>query len=129
MATIEDFVYNRLTTTVNITAIVGTRVYRLRMPDNPTLPAITYQTISGQGIESVDGDSGLYMPTIGIDCWAMSAAVVQDLAYKVRAALLGYSGTYSDITISKILEWSHNDLYDVDTDIFHVAASCRVWYS
>lgn len=99
------------------------------MPDNPTLPAITYQTLSGQGVESFDGDSGLYMPVVGIDCWARSAGTVQDLAAKVRAAMLGYSGTYSDREISKILEWSQVDLYDIDTDVYHVACSCRVWYS
>lgn len=129
MATIEDFVYYRLANDAPVAAIVGARIYRVKMPDNPTLPAITYQNVSGAGVESFDGDSGLYMPVFAVDCWARSAGAVQDLAYKARTALLGYAGTYSDRTISKILDWSHYDLYDVETNIFHVSCSCRIWYS
>ncbi len=40
------------------------------MPDNPTIPAITYQTLSGDDDETRDGPSGLAMPVVGIDCWA-----------------------------------------------------------
>jgi hypothetical protein len=129
VATVEDFIYNRLTSAPAISALVGTRVYRVKMPDNPTLPAITFQTLSGSGVESFDGDSGLYMPVVGIDCWARTAGAAQDLAAKVRAALLGYSGHYQDRRIQKVLDWSHLDLYDSDTDIFHVSCSARVWYS
>lgn len=128
MPTVEDFLYNRLTSTSDVAAIVGTRIYRVKMPDNPTLPAITYQTLSGELVESFDGASGLRMPVMGIDCWARTAGAVQDLAEKVRVALHGYSGSYSGLTIQKILEWSAVDLYDVDTDVFHVSCSCRVWY-
>jgi hypothetical protein len=129
MATIEDFIHNILTNTAGIAAIAGTRVYRIKMPDNPTLPAITYHTITGEHIESRDGFSNLSNPIIGIDCWARTAKAAQDLAYLLRDTLIGYSGTYSDRTIGNVLEWSQEDLYDADTDIFHVACSVRAWYS
>jgi hypothetical protein len=129
VATVEDFIFSRLTSAADVAALVGTRVYRVKMPDNTQLPAVSYQTLSGQGVESFDGDSGLYMPVIAIDCWARTAGVAQDLAAGCRAALLGYGGLYQDRRIQKVLEWSQFDLYDADTDIFHVSCSCRVWYS
>jgi hypothetical protein len=129
MATVEDFIFSRLTTTAAITAVVGTRVYRVKMPDNPVLPCITFQTVSGAVVESFDGDSGLSMPVIQVDCWGRTAKAAQDLALLVRGALLGYSGIYQDRRVQKVLEWNQFDLYDQETDIFHVSCSCRVWYS
>lgn len=129
MATVEDFIHNRLTTTAAIAAVVGARIYRVKMPDNPTPPVITFQTVSGQVVESYDGDSGLAMPIVQIDCWARTAKQAQDLAALVRAALLGYRGVYQDRRIQNVLEWNQYDLYDEVTDIFHVSCSVRVWYS
>lgn len=129
MSTVEAFIYNRLAGTAEVAAIVGTRIYRIKMPDNPTLPAITYQTLSHAPTESFDGFSGLRSPVMAIDCWARSAGAVQDLAEKVRIAFHGYKGTASGITVQNILDWSHYDLYDVETDVYHVACRCRVWYS
>ncbi len=128
MATIEDAIYNILTSNPGVSAIVGTRVYRVRMPDNPQLPAITYQTSYGSQVESFTGYSGLRMPIISIDCWGDTAKLTRDLAEKVRVALHGYSGTYSDITIDNVLEWSFIELYEPDTEIFHVSCSARFWY-
>lgn len=128
MATVEDFIFNRLTSTANVSALVAARVYRVKLPDNPVLPAVTYQTVSGQGVESFDGDSGLYLPVVAVDCWARTAKGAQDLAAACRGALLGYAGVYQDRVVQKVLEWSHFDLYDADTDIFHVSCACRVWY-
>ena len=128
MATIEDAIYNILATDSGVSGVVGTRIYRVRMPDNPELPAITYQTSYGTQIESFTGYSGLKNPIISIDCWTKSAGAGQDLAEKVRTALHGYSGTYGDRTIDNVLEWSFVELYDSDTEVFHVSCSCRFWY-
>jgi hypothetical protein len=129
MATIEDAIYAKLAGDAPIAALVGTRIYRLKMPDNPQLPAITYETSYGVGVESFTGDSQLYMPIMRVHCWAERASVAQDMAIKVRAALLGYSGTYSGLTIHRVLEWSTTELFDPEIGIFHVAGTCRVWYS
>jgi hypothetical protein len=128
LATIEDFIYYRLANTSAVSAIVGSRIYRLKMPDNPTLPAITFETTVGDFIESFEGSSGLRNPVMRIHCWATTAGVAQDLAEKVRVAMHGYRGTYSDRVIQNILEWSTMELFDHEIEIFHVAATCRVWY-
>lgn len=129
MATIEDFIHHRLSTDADIAAVVGSRVYRVKMPDNPTLPALTFQTLTGTADETTDGPSGLLMPVIGIDCWATTAGAAQALAVLVKAALHPFRGEYSGVTIHSVQEWSYVDLYDPDTEIYHVATSCRVWYS
>jgi hypothetical protein len=128
MATLEDAIYNILANDAAVAAVVGTRIYRVRMPDNPTFPAITYQTTYGTQVESFTGYSGLKMPVVAIDCWGKTAKVTQELAEKVRTALHGYSGTYSDIRIDNVLEWSFVEMYESDTETFHISCSARFWY-
>ena len=128
MATIEQAIYSILAGNSPVAAVVGTRIYQVKMPDNPTLPAISYQTVFGSMVESFTGYSGLKNPVISIDCWAKTAGAAHELAEKVRTALHGYAGTYSDITIDNVLEWTHTDLYDSDTEIYHVSCSARFWY-
>lgn len=129
MATIEDFIYSLLAGSQPVVSIIGSRIYRVKMPDNPQLPAITYQTVSSSPVESFEGFSGLWKPMIRVDCWGKGAGSTQDLAEKVRLALHGYQGSYQDRRIHNILEWSVTELYDEDLDIFHVACSMRIWYT
>ncbi len=129
MATIEDAIYHILNSSAPVAALVGTRIYRVKMPDNPQLPAITYQTVYAELTESFQGFSGLRQPVVRIDCWGKGAGAAQDLAEKVRLALHGYQGSYQDRTVQNILEWSTTELYDEETDIFHVACSMRIWYT
>lgn len=99
------------------------------MPDNPTLPAITYEVSVGEQVESRDGYSSLSHPVVSIHCWARTAAAANALALLVRDAIVGEGWTYSDRTVNTVLEWSTTSLHDADTDIYHVSCSCRVWYS
>jgi hypothetical protein len=107
---------------------VGTRVYRLKMPDNPTLPAITYETSLGEQIESFDGFSNLSNPIISIHAWSNSVSAARTIINLVRDAIIGKSWTYGDVTVQNVLEWTTTDLYDSDTEIYHVSARCRFWY-
>lgn len=129
MATIEEAIYQKLAGTVAITAVTSTRIYQLKMPDNPQLPAITYEVAVGDQVESRDGYSGLSHPIVNIHCWARTAAAASALALLIRDAIVGQSWTYSDRVVSNVLEWSTTSLFDADTEIYHVSCSCRVWYS
>ena len=128
MATIEEAIYSKLSGTAGIAAIVGTRIYQLKMPDNPTLPAITFEVSVGDQVESFTGYSSLSNPIVSIHCWGRTAAAVNALALLVRNAIIGATWTYSDVTVANVLEWSTASLYDDDTEIYHIACSCRVWY-
>jgi|688.fasta_scaffold39623_7 hypothetical protein len=135
MATIEDFIFTRLTEDSLVAAVVGNKVYRGRMPDNPGLPAIVYAVIQNDVIESRKGFSGLRCPTVGIECMARTSRAAETLAELVRAALHGHSGDFEDLIIHNILEWEAEsavdggDYFEEETGIFTVACSCRLWYS
>lgn len=126
---IESAIYTVITSNSPLTAIVGNRVYQTKMPDNVTMPAISYQTTSGSVIESFTGYSSLCSPIISLDCWAYSAGVAKDMATKLRNLFVGLTGTYGNTRIENVLEWSYVDLYDADTEVFHVSCSARFWHT
>ena len=135
MASVEDFIFARLTEDSLVAAVTGTRVYRGRMPDNPVLPAIVYAVVQNDIIESRRGFSGLRCPTIGIDCMARSSRAAETLAEIARAALHGHGGDFEDLIIHNVLEWESEsavdggDYFEEETGIFTVACTCRIWYS
>lgn len=90
-----------------VAAIVGTRIWPVRMPDNATLPGVVYQRVST--VESPDlGARSLRESRFQLDCWAdrfgdtvtTAAAVIAALDYKSAAS------------IDRILIDSARDLYD-----------------
>lgn len=126
---IYEAIRTRLLATANVAAIVGARVYPLRMPDNGDLPAITLEITSSRHVESMSGSSGLVAVGMAIDCWARSIDATHDLAEKVRLSLQGYRGTVGGHEIQGITEWRHTDAYEDDIEIYHVSCLCKVWHS
>jgi hypothetical protein len=98
------------------------------MPDNSTLPCITFETTAGDEIEDNEGHAGLSDPIVTVHFWAESAKAAQELALAARDALLGKEWVYGDRYVQNVTEWSSVDLFEPDTEIYHVAASMRIWY-
>lgn len=103
---IEEAIYYKLTNDTDVAAIVSTRVYPMKLPPNPTYPAITYQRISTARWHNYAGASGRARPRFQIDCWldgsnrAEAYDDARDLATKVRKCLDGFKGdidTESDV--------------------------------
>lgn len=128
MTAIQEFIFSTLVNNAAVAAKIQRRAYYIKMPDNPIFPAITFQILSGNNEESFDGFSKLRNPIIGIDTWGEDPKLNYELAEAVRLAFHGYKGTFGTLVIQNILEWSENDLYEIDTQIFHMASSCRIWY-
>ncbi len=73
-----------------VSALVGTRIYPLALPQNVTYPAIRYQLIDTPRIYTKDGYSGDSRPRLQIDCWALTYLGAKQLAATVRTAMEGY---------------------------------------
>lgn len=75
-----------------IAALVGTRMYPSLLPQNPTLPALTYQQVSGVREVILDGPVDLVPFRIQVDCYAWTTLERDALAKAVRLKLHGFSG-------------------------------------
>lgn len=99
-----------------VSALVSSRVYPDKLPDPPTLPAITFQVASLTPNYAHDGDAALDFVRVQVNCWGTtrtSAIAVRDA---VRTAVSGYRGTTSDNTkFDRIAVQNQN--YEIDAPL------------
>jgi hypothetical protein len=86
--TIGETIYSTLTTDIDVAAIVVKRVYPVVLPKK-TLPAITYQRVSGSRENDLSSAGGLVTVRVQVDCWAEGYSSVRALASAASAALCG----------------------------------------
>ena len=120
--TIEKDIHYKLKNDADILALVSSRVYPMKLPQGWTLPAITYQRVSGARDHCLNGASGRARPRFQIDCWAEDYDGVKDLADKVRLCLHGFKGdidTESDV--GGIILEADRDIWEESIDAFRVS--------
>jgi len=127
---IEYAVRARLVAVAAVTAIVGdgtgseSRVTVMHLPERPVWPCITIQRVSDAPEYDMEGEAGLSVARVQVDCWharsrsADAYAAVQTLAGEVQTALSAYSGTVGGHTIQRCFLASRRPLYD-DTGETH----------
>lgn len=122
---LEESIFSHLSTVAAITTYVGAssaaRIYPVDLPQDPTLPAMSYQRISSQPQTSMGGFCGLDNPRIQIDCWATSYSAVKELAEAVRDAMMSASAFNA-------LEISDQDLFEPDVEIYRVSIDFSCWF-
>lgn len=114
-----------------IASLIGSgsaaRLYPVKLPQGPTMPAITYQTISGQRVHSADGASGLSGPRIQIDCWGSTYAQADALFEAVRKRLDGYRGPAGSKDIQGAFFDTERDFYEADAELYRKSADFIIW--
>ncbi len=120
---------NILTNDVGVSALVGARIYRQSLLQEVTLPAITYQLVSGVPIPDHDGASTDFRQRYQIDCWAMDADVAASLLEAVRSAVdFKPAGTYGGVTMIGLqYDSEQNDFYESEREVFRRTADVTMW--
>jgi len=104
VALLEEAIKSRLTTFAGLTALIGTRAYPTRMPQNPVYPNLVFTEISNIPDYVMGGQSGIARARYQIDCYADSVSGVKALAEQVRLALSGFRGTVAAVVIDLVLK-------------------------
>ena len=97
-----------------IAALVGTRIYCPRAPENASLPNITFFTRGGRSTPYIPD---LPSPSVQIDCWADDPIEAREVYRALYDALQGIQNVTvgTNVILSAIEEVQGQDL--VDTDI------------
>ncbi len=103
-----------------VSALVAARVYPLRLPETRTLPAITYQFVTGGQVVSSQGNNPTGNYHVQLDCWAAGYLVADDLARKVIAAL-------DAATLFKAVHRDRRDDLDTVTEMPRVMLEFSLW--
>jgi hypothetical protein len=112
---IETALFGYLSTYAGLTALVGTRVYPLNLPPKPTLPAVTYQKVSGARIRTMGNTNLGGRPRFQLTAWADTYAGAKDVAAQLQAALEGYNGVMGGVTVRMAEQGNELDDRDPET--------------
>jgi len=115
---IENGLFNLLSNEPTISALVSDRIYPVLIPENPTMPLITYQIVGGTSKSTLDG-TGTQKLRIQIDAWATDAYIT---AATIRAAVTKFLAnqvvTLSDGTFATFILISPIDFYSGGDEAF-----------
>ena len=111
-----------------VSALIGTRIFPLRLPQGVTLPAVTYQRISGVPVISHDGASDLARARIQVDCWAASYAAMAGLAMAIRTALSGYRGPMGNNGATAARVINQIDLSEPEPALWRRMIDVAIWH-
>lgn len=115
--TVEEGLYAYLAAHAGLSALIGTRLYPVTLPQTPTLPAVIYQRVSGPEVYSHQGFSNLVTPRFQFDCRGLTYASAKAVAAQVKAALRGYKGLMGTVSVNGAR--IENDLDASDPELGH----------
>ena len=96
---VSESVYARLAADAGVTALVGTRIYPVSLPQTPTLPAITYMMTSEPTEHLMsETSSTIKRAMFRIMCWDTSWSSVNAMAAVVSTSLDAFAGLLGGAT-------------------------------
>ena len=125
MASAVDFeivLLRTLREDAGLSALVGSKVFALVIPQGTKLPCITFQRIGGMPANTLSGHSGLEEIDLQIDVWARDYDEAKAIAKAVRAAMPPSGPRFSAHLIED------QDLYEDGTNYFRVNMEFKVWF-
>ena len=106
----------------DVGALIGTRMYPNKLPQNPTYPSLTYEIISDIPYRALDGDSDRDRTRARIHCWASTSTGAWDLATKVRASVADFSGLMGATAVSSAKFENWYDQFEDVPEVYQVVA-------
>lgn len=125
---VETEIRARLLANGTVSGLIGTRCYPMKLPQDPTLPALVMFRVSGPRIGHLTGASGWGKARIQIDSWAETYLGAQALAAGVRGSLHRYIGTLTTVKVAISLDNERDD-YDDEVEWYRVIQDYTVTHS
>lgn len=119
-----------------IAAVVGARVFPIKMPQGEKGTSIVYLRVSNVGDHIMSGPTRIARPRFQIDCWAGTPGAASDLANLVKERLDGYQGPMPygsaspqlSVEVLGIFFQSERDGYDSDNELYSASRDYMIWH-
>lgn len=118
---LEEALYEFLKNDAGVSALVGDRIFPVRVKEGADLPAIAYQRISTFRTYTFDRkpDADPWMRArIQFSCWARSALEARDVAEALNVALSGHTGDMEGLEVGSVDIELELDDYEPETGFF-----------
>lgn len=125
----EKAVNNILTNDAPVTGVVSSRIYPVKLPQDPTYPALTYFGVSALRHSVMGNDTGIVERRVQVSAWAETYPDAKDLVNKVRNALQRVRGTYNGVEVLDIfLENDGPEIWEDQVNVYQHISDFNVIY-
>lgn len=111
-----------------VAAIVVDRVWFVKLPQKPTYPAITLESISGDPHNCLNELPALTWSRIRVNCWAKTYEAAYELATAVEDALNGHKISATGIEVRSVVADGMRDFYEPAVEAYYVTQDYRIWH-
>jgi hypothetical protein len=101
-----------------LSRIANVRIYPYRLPQQPALPAATYQRIRTTPSYTHNGDTCADDVRIQVSTFALSLGDADELTQKIRSAMSGLSGDMGGVRVGRVFLRNQVASYDPDVNYY-----------
>lgn len=127
MAAVENDIVNYLLQRSEITDTVNERIYPLKLDEGESLPAITFQRISGT-MQGRGRGGVLSSPIIQFSCWGNDYKTVKNLGDELITQLDGKVNDLPDNGQVTTFKQNDRELLEPESGLIHVMVEFQVNY-
>lgn len=128
MANLAAFLVARLEAVAGVTNLASTRIYPKRLPQAPTLEAITFDLISQRRDSAMGADVTQEASRVSVSSWGNTWTESQALDEEVKTALRRYSGSTGGVTVHDVFIESTLDLDEEASGQFRHVTDFLIWH-
>jgi len=129
MAQLEPAIVEHLLDDSNVTALIGDRLYPVRITQNVQPPCVAYRKIDVLTDHAYRTANGLSGTRIRFDCFAKSVKESKTIAEKLVTSLDGLIDTILGVAIHGTLYLDEFDGYNDEAKLFVVSVDFRFWHN
>ena len=111
MASAHAAVYALLAGDATLAAIVGTRIYVARAPQDAALPYVVYEEAEAERVRSLSGDVDYVSSVVDVSAFAASHAQALAAGNAAREAVNDYRGTSGSTVVALLAVTREQDLH------------------
>lgn len=112
-----------------ITAIIGSRMYPIVLPQDGTLPAIVYRQTGGEVVQAMGGSPGLKRKMIQLLALSPDVSQMRQIVEEIRIAYDRYRGTIAGVSINDIFVSDVGaEGYDDTLQVFYGSVDLTIWH-
>jgi hypothetical protein len=126
---LKEAIHSVLTDDDAVTAIAGDRIRPGKADANDDLPYVVYRVTSRGQIDTAEGASEWFQPTVEVISYGDTRAAADSLAEAVADILNGYAGTVEGVEIAPAILEDEDEGEDDDADgdyVFYTSHTYRL---
>lgn len=127
--TIEAGLFDYLSTHATVSADIGTRVYPVKLPQNPTFPCASYTTSGADRHSTFSGQNDFVGMNIDIDCWGETYSDAKDLQTKIRGAVQNYQGLMGTVNVDSVFVYDPVDVYEDSVQAYRSTLPITIYHT